>query len=149
MDSNIGRALMRRLVTCLVLLVLPSSVLAVDCVEPYGTLFSSPTDDPTVRTFTGNVYPFGQINGALEVQVNPDTGAFTGDFGFKAKGGNVYGTITGQFTSQYTYYETLTFTGGTGRYNHTSGSVLVNGQLDPMTYMGVDTIQPHGQVCVP
>src|SRR4051794_31531301 len=88
-------SMIRRIAIALVLL--SSTALAVDCVTPSGSVTSSPTSDPTVRTFIGTVYPFGTVNGALQFQFDPNIpNYFTGVFAFKAPGGRVYGTVEGQ-----------------------------------------------------
>jgi hypothetical protein len=95
------------------------------------------------------VTPFGPIAGILQVQVNQSTGAFTGEFAFVARGGGVFGTIQGQFTSANTYVERLTFTGGTGIYTGISGFAFpVFGTLNLMDGTGHDTIM-GGQISLP
>jgi hypothetical protein len=118
----------------LVLSTLPASVARADSksdVTPEGTIYSSPTpDDGTRRTFTGDVEPFGPISGILNLNFD-SYGNFTGLFAIKARGGNAYGTIKGQFTTPGNYVETLIFTGGTGKYSRISGYADVSGVLNP------------------
>jgi hypothetical protein len=82
-----------------------------------------------LRAFCGAIYPFGAVRGLLVIQPNPD-GTFTGEFVMQARGGFVYGTIAGAFTSLSTYAETITFTGGTGRYAGISGTADVTGAFN-------------------
>src|SRR5262245_18689304 len=114
---------MTRLTPCVLLLLAvvvtlgtASSPALGACVTPSGTLSSFPlSGDGTERVFTGTVSPFGAVVGALVIYPNAD-GTFTGQFAFRAKGGTVYGTIEGFFTSPTSYVETITFLGGTGKY---------------------------------
>jgi hypothetical protein len=124
------------------------------CVTPSGTIDSiALSSDGSLRAFTGNVSPFGEIAGILEIQANPTTGAFTGQFVFVARGGTVYGTIKGQFIgatpTTMTYVERLTLTGGTGIYTGITGYAdPVLGMLNLTDGTGHDMIL-GGQICLP
>jgi hypothetical protein len=140
------------LLALLIVAGLPASRAQADppCVTPEGTIYSSAASaDGTLRTFTGDVTPFGPISGGLQLQINMD-GTFTGQFALKGRGGTAHGTISGYYTdrssSQLTYMETLTFTGGTGRYGRISGSADVSGILNLADGTAVDTVT-GGQVC--
>jgi hypothetical protein len=112
-------------------LTLATSPALADSVTPSGTLNSIPLSaDGTVRAFCGSVQPFGNVQGGLALFPNAD-GTFTGDFIMLARGEIVYGTIAGFFTSQTTYFETITFTGGTGRCRRISGQVQLSGTFHP------------------
>lgn len=128
-------------------LVVPAQARA-DCVTPSGTLNSIPLSaDGSLRAFSGNVAPFGQITGVLQIHVN-HLGAFTGQFAFTTSAGTAYGIIHGQFLSGNTYVESLTFTGGTGSYTGISGYATVSGMLNLTTGTGMDTVL-GGQICLP
>lgn len=105
-----------------------------------GTLNSSPTLIPNVRVLSGSVTPFGNIQGLLSLNINQQTGAFTGGFVIKAKKGYIIGTVEGQFLSATTYLESITFVVGTGPYWGIHGEVDLFGTIDPMTGKGVDVI---------
>jgi hypothetical protein len=110
---------------------------------PSGTISSTAlSPDGSLRAFTGYVSPFGPVDGGLMILVDPATGSFTGQFAFEAKGGMVFGTIEGSFTSASTYVERLTFTGGAGKYSKVSGYADVLGSLDLADGSGFDTV--HG-----
>jgi hypothetical protein len=121
---------MARAVVCVALVALPASVARADTrVTPAGSIESIPVSaDGSVRAFGGNVTPFGPVVGGLDLHVNPD-GSFTGEFALTSKAGAAYGTIQGRFISGNTYMETLTFTGGTGKYAGVSGYADVMGTL--------------------
>jgi hypothetical protein len=122
---------------------------AAQVVIPAGTIHSRPVSaDGSLRTFSGKVTPFGPIAGKLALQVDPMSGAFTGEFLFHAPAGTAYGTIQGQFTSESTYVERLTFVGGTGKYAGISGYADVTGSLNPNNGTGVDTVT-GGQIYLP
>jgi hypothetical protein len=116
-----------------------------DCVTPSGSVTSTPlTPDGSLRAFSGTISPFGAVQGILDIQPNPN-GSFTGVFVMTTPNGLVYGTIAGQFTSPFTYAETITFTGGTGRYRHISGEADVLGAFNP-DGTATDTVV-GGSVC--
>jgi hypothetical protein len=129
-------------------LVGPAPARADSCVTPSGTIDSRPVSaDGSLRSFTGDVTPFGPITGGLQLHFNPD-GSYTGQFALKARGGTAYGTILGHFTSRSTYVEQMTFTGGTGRYAGIYGYAYpVEGTLNP-DGTARDTVE-GGQVCLP
>jgi hypothetical protein len=132
------------------ILVVPAPARADRCVTPSGTIHSSAVSQ-TERTFSGDVSPFGPINGSLQILSVDQSGHFTGQFTINARGGTAYGTIDGQFTSfdpggsPQTYMETLTFTGGTRRYAGIYGYASVSGTLYPDS-TAVDTVD-GGQIC--
>jgi hypothetical protein len=134
------------LVAVVVTLGMTSTPAHADCVTPAGSVTSTPVSaDGTQRIFSGVIYPFGAVKGALVIHPNVD-GSFTGQFAMQAKGGVVYGTLAGYFTSPFTYVETITFTGGTGRYAGIYGEAEVMGAFNP-DGTGTDSVT-GGQVCL-
>jgi hypothetical protein len=116
------------------------------CVAPAGSVTSTPvSSDGTQRIFSGVIYPFGAVQGALVIHPNAD-GSFTGQFVMQARGGLVFGTIAGYFTSPATYVETITFAGGTGKYAGISGGADVTGAFNA-DGTATDTVT-GGQVCL-
>jgi hypothetical protein len=103
-------------------------------VTPSGSVTSMPLipTDPTLRVFSGTVSPFGAVQGVLQIHPDFTTGTFTGELVMVTRNGLVFGTIAGQFTNMAgtTYAETITFTGGTGRYRHISGEADVLGAFN-------------------
>jgi hypothetical protein len=134
-------------VAALLALFLAATPAHAGCVTPSGTINStSLSPDGSLRAFTGNVSPFGPLNGILQIQVNPDY-SFTGEFAFVARGGTAYGTIKGQFLPTGGYVEQLTFTGGTGIYKGITGYASLMGSLNP-DGTGQDMVT-GGQICLP
>lgn len=132
----------------LVLLALPASVAWADpCVTPKGSVSSSYVSE-SERNFTGNVKPFGPLTGHLTISQVSSDGSFTGYFELESKKGTAFGTIDGQFLDYpFTYTETLTFLGGTGKYAGISGSADVEGTMNPVDGTGKDSVV-GGEVCL-
>ena len=95
-----------------------------------------PTGVAMTAVAEGNATHLGNFTREEHLLLNPDTGAFTGDVVFTAADGSqLTAAITGSFTSATTALGTYIFTGGTGRFDGTTGSASFSAAMtDPIHF---------------
>jgi hypothetical protein len=78
----------------------------------------------------------GQFQREEHLLLNPQTGQFTGSVVFRAADGDeLWCSITGGFTSQTTAEGSYSVTGGTGRFEGSTGSAEFSvSQSDPVNF---------------
>lgn len=108
--------------------------------DTFGGRCSTPSQWISTSSGTGVISHLGAVSWVTEHCFQLGTGTF-GDARLvitAANGDRVYGTYDGVMTGETTFAETLTITGGTGRFAGASGTVDETGWFDPVTgYMEV------------
>jgi hypothetical protein len=75
----------------------------------------------------GNATHLGRFTSEEELDLNPETGSFTGTITFTAANGDqVACTLTGQFVSATDAVGEYVIAGGTGRFSDATGSAAFN-----------------------
>lgn len=101
---------------------------------------TSLTPGPTGVTITavgsGEATHLGRFTRTEEILLDPATGVLTGSITFiAADGSELYCDLNGAFTGQATASGTYTFTGGTGRFENSSGEAEFSiVQSDPANF---------------